>query len=134
MAIYIHKNDIHHEYQPGDFILYHTDWNDWWTYENLYALKYVHTDTTTKLIGQVKIGQLDDSESRVPDLPNSFSQLDANRFISLGQDPTYYDSLNRLGLHVKEGLLTALNDIAFNTGLLHQHRQRDRGSRSPPAL
>lgn len=130
MAIYIHKNDIHHEYQPGDFILYHTDWNDWWTYENLYALKFVHADTTTKLIGQVKIGQLDDSESRVPDLPNSFSQLDANRFISLGQDPTYYDSLNRLGLHVKEGLLTALNDIAFNTGLLHQHRQRDVVKRS----
>ena len=43
MPIYVHKNDTQCEYLPGDFVLYHTDWNDWWTYENLYTLKYKET-------------------------------------------------------------------------------------------
>lgn len=130
MAIYIYKIGIQREYQPGDFILHHIDWNDWWTYENLYTLKYVCTDSKIILIGQVKIGQLDGTEARVPDLPDTFFELDANRFISLGQDPSYYDALNRLGLTVKEDFLRGMNDIAFNTALLYSYRQRDVVKRS----
>lgn len=129
MPIYVHNNSSRREYRPGDFVLYHIDWNDWWTYENLYTLKYIRTNSAT-VIGQVKIGQLDDSESRIPELPEQFDQLEPNRFISLGQDPSYYDALNHLALSIKEQLLNALNDIAFNTQLLYQHRQCDVVSRS----
>lgn len=129
MPIYVHKNDTQREYQPGDFVLYHTDWNDWWTYENLYTLKYVRTNSTT-IIGQVKIGQLDGSETRIPELPEHFEQLDPSRFISLGQDPSYYDALNHLALSAKENLLRSLNDIAFNTQLLSEYRQCDVVTRS----
>lgn len=38
MPIYVHKNDTQCEYLPGDFVLYHTDWNDWWTYEKRFYI------------------------------------------------------------------------------------------------
>lgn len=130
MAIYIHNSEQQQVYHPGDFVLYHhTDWNDWWTYENLYTLKHVRTNSTI-IIGQVKIGQLDNNESRIPELPEQFDQLDPNRFISLGQDPSYYDALNHLALSIKEQLLKGLNDIAFNTQLLYEYRQSDVVNRS----
>ena len=122
MPIYVHKNDTQCEYLPGDFVLYHTDWNDWWTYENLYTLKYISKNAAITTIGQVKIGQLGSSESPIPELPDCFEQLDSSQFISLGQDPSYYDALNHLALPIKEKLLNSLNDIAFNTQLLYKYR------------
>ena len=104
MPIYVHKNDTQCEYLPGDFVLYHTDWNDWWTYENLYTLKYISKNAAITTIGQVKIGQLGSSESPIPELPDCFEQLDSSQFISLGQDPSYYDALNHLALPIKEKL------------------------------
>ena len=128
MAIYVYKKGTQYDFKHGDFILYHLDWNDWWTYENLYTVKYIRSDLSQKLIGQVKIGQLDQNESKVPDLPDSFVQLDNKRFVSLGQDPSYYDEL--IGAKSRDDFLHGMNDIAFDLSLLKQNRHKDVVARS----
>ena len=130
MAVYVYKKVTQYDFKHGEFVLHHSDWNDWWTYENLYTLKYIRSDLSEKVIGQVKIGQLDKNESKIPDLPDSFDQLDAKRFISLGQEPSYYDELNHLGVNSRETLLRGMNDIAFDLSLLELNRHSDVVARS----
>ena len=96
-------------------LLYEDNWNDWFTYQTMYYLSYVDSDGTEHDIGQVKIGQFEQRSSR-PDVPDEFTRLSDN-FFSLGQDPTYYENLNLLGYEFRQGLLTALHDVALDDGL-----------------
>ena len=130
MSIYIFKSEIKHLYKQDDFLLEHNVWNDWWMYENLYTLYHVNNDRRPVRIGQVKIGQVANRSSSIPDLPSVFDALDSEVFVSLGQDTSYYEKLNRLPHDLRVGLLVGLNDIAFNTDYLVKYRKHDVISKS----
>ena len=126
MAFYIQKTGSSYESKAGDFILQHHIWNDWWRYENLYSLYYIQNNGNLFQIGQIKIGQIVGNPiPTTPELPNTFEQLDPEKFISLGQDTNYYAALNELEMTEREFVLTSLNDIAFNLDLWYKHRSKD---------
>ncbi|WP_304509166.1 AAA family ATPase [Anaerotignum sp.] len=126
MALFICNSEDDKEYKVGTFILQHNNsWNDWWRYENLYTLYYINKKKETIEIGQVKIGQVAGKVSNIPELPEEFQHLDSQKFISLGQDTDYYDSLNKLGVKKRETVLNSLNDIAFKPDLLQRYMSLD---------
>ncbi|WP_329560884.1 ATP-binding protein [Streptomyces uncialis] len=93
------------------------DWDDWFQFNTQYDLRYQDEHGDIHDVGQVKIGQFDmAADQSRPDLPSTFSQLD-NRFFSVGQDDSYYQSLNRLGSKVRDEILRGLHDIALDSAL-----------------
>lgn len=87
-------------------------WNDWYTYYTMYTLAYVDSDSELNYIGSVKIGEKGLTNGR-PSLPDHFDQL-SNNFFSIGQSDTYYEELNNLGDDLRNDILSALNDMAYN--------------------
>lgn len=108
------------------------NWNDWFDYKTLYRLVYKNK-RRVKEIGEVKIGEFGmepNEESHVsPNLPDTFEQIDSHCF-SLGQDVSYYKSLNKLGEDLRFEILTKLNDIALNTKLFESALNEDVMGRS----
>ncbi|PAD93615.1 hypothetical protein CHH52_03875 [Shouchella clausii] len=108
------------------------NWNDWFNYKTLYRLVYKNK-SRVKEIGEVKIGEFEmepNEESCVsPNLPDTFEQIDP-RFFSLGQDVSYYKSLNKLGEDLRFEILTKLNDVALNTKLFESALNEDVMGRS----
>ncbi len=101
---------------PSSAYLLTDQWDDWFKYNTLYNLVVV-TEQGQQLIGGVKIGQFDmrDKQTR-PDIPDAFQELTSG-FFSLGQDDSYYESLNALGDEVRDAVLAALQDVAVNEDL-----------------
>lgn len=88
------------------------NWDDWFEFSTLYLLVVVDGDGVDHEIGGVKIGQVEmRKEQRRPSLPSRFTVLD-QAFFSLGQDDSYYESLNRLGSALRDQVLFALRDVA----------------------
>lgn len=101
-------------------IIKHSIWNDWWRYEILYMLTYYNEDSEEISLGTVKIGQKEmSSNQKQPDLPLSFVHL-SDDFFSLGQDISYYRTLNKLGRNFRDEILNALNDVAFDNELFNR--------------
>ena len=91
-----------------------SSWDDWFSFETMYSLWIFTNEGERKPIGDVKIGQYNmASNQRRPNIPVQFESL-SDEFFSLGQDESYYQLLNMLGVELKEEILTSLNDIAFN--------------------
>lgn len=108
----VERNDI--------VILYHSNWDDWFTYSTLYSVEYYDKEGREFDLGSIKIGQFNMKEGqRIPNLPDIFDKL-GNDFFSLGQDSSYYENINKLGDSFRKILLKALNDIAFNTELYNK--------------
>ncbi len=90
------------------------NWDDWFTFSTLYSLVIVDASGRSHDIGGVKIGQSGMKPSqRRPDLPTTFDELD-DIFFSIGQDDSYYESLNELGPDVRDRVLRALCDMALD--------------------
>tara|TARA_R110002072_G_scaffold302796_2_gene488839 strand:- start:1498 stop:3015 length:1518 start_codon:yes stop_codon:yes gene_type:complete len=102
----------------NQFYLIKNGWNDWWEYETLFSLSYNDENNISHRIGNLKIGQFNFSsvEGKTPEIEKEFDRLD-KRFFSIGQDVSYYKSLNDLGDEKRELVLRALNDIAFDKDL-----------------
>jgi ABC-type molybdenum transport system ATPase subunit/photorepair protein PhrA len=97
--------------------LIHDNWDDWFTFNTLYSLVYVDGKGERHTIGGVKIGQFKmRKKQRRPKLDDEFDVLD-ERFFSLGQDDSYYQNLNELGIPVRDRILTGLRDVAFDLNL-----------------
>jgi predicted ATPase len=95
-------------------ILIEDDWNDWWRFKTQYLLIYVDSEREAHAIGQVKIGQMGMAADQLrPELESAFTRLD-RRFFSVGQDESYYQNLTELGEEVRNTVLRALGDIAFD--------------------
>jgi hypothetical protein len=89
------------------------DWDDWFRFSTMYNLIVINNSGERHDVGRVKIGEFGMSEDqRRPDIPQSFTAL-GPRFFSLGQDDSYYANLNELGSDVRDGILTALRDLAI---------------------
>jgi predicted ATPase len=93
------------------------NWNDWYKYRTLYTLVIAGTNGEMHHIGGVKIGEFSMPKERDrPDLPRTFTELE-DGFFSLGQDDSYYESLNQLGTDVREAVLRGLRDAALDLEL-----------------
>lgn len=93
-------------------------WDDWFRYNTMYDLYVLDSSAEKHYIGKVKIGQKGMSKGqRRPELPPFFSSL-TEEFFSLGQDSYYYEKIKNLGDARRKEILTALNDIAYNTKLI----------------
>ncbi|HBN9817942.1 TPA: AAA family ATPase [Pseudomonas aeruginosa] len=90
------------------------NWDDWFTYSTQYLLVVFDDKGERHRIGEVKIGQFGMEEGqRRPKIPRSFNTL-GEEFFSLGQDDSYYESLNKLGPEVRDRILRALGDVALD--------------------
>ncbi|MDE1161181.1 MAG: AAA family ATPase [Acidobacteriaceae bacterium] len=94
-------------------VLVTDSWDDWFRYSTMYTLFVFDEKAVRHRIGSVKIGQFDMKlDQRRPAVPAEFENL-GDRFFSLGQDDTYYESLNQLGAEIRDQVLTALVDLAL---------------------
>lgn len=101
-------------------ILFHSNWDDWFTYSTLYSVVYYDREGLEIDLGSIKVGQFNMEEGqRIPNIPEFFKSL-GNEFFSLGQDSSYYENLNKIGDSFRKIVLEALKDIALNTELYHQ--------------
>lgn len=101
-------------------------WDDWGKYRTQFYLTVIDPKGEKHGIGQVKIGSrgLKPHASgpdippghRFPDLDEDFTQLDEECF-SLGQDEEYYSNLDALGDPIREQVLIALRDVAWDIDL-----------------
>ncbi|TDF95186.1 hypothetical protein [Paenibacillus piri] len=97
-------------------------WNDWWEYRTMYTVYYIDMDGDRQNIGSVKIGQFDMvAKQDRPHLPETFDKLPGT-FFSIGQDVSYYETLNEIGDDFRQHVLTALNDIALLPGMYENAR------------
>ena len=119
-------------------IYLHKDgWNDWFKYETMFYLSYSDEKGNTVELGSIKIGQIG-MEQRTPDLPKTFETL-TDSFFTLGQSEDYYENVKKLEHgELREDILTALRDIAYNLTIFEAVKQenvtreslmRDLGSR-----
>jgi predicted ATPase len=99
------------------------EWDDY-RYRTQFYLVYNDSQGRRHDIGQVKIGRFGmDEEDRRPLIPPRFSDLSAE-FFSLGQDASYYESIEELG-EVGQEILSALNDIAADSALFSRAVDED---------
>jgi ABC-type polar amino acid transport system ATPase subunit len=89
-------------------------WDDWFKYSTMYRAFYRDVDGDEHVLGEVKIGQFDmELQQRRPEIPGNFPAL-GDEFFSLGQDDSYYEKLNELGVEVRNTFLTAMRDVALD--------------------
>ncbi len=94
-------------------VLVTDNWDDWFRYSTMFTLFLFDEQGIRHRIGSVKIGQFDmELDQRRPSLPTEFENL-GDQFFSLGQDDTYYESLNQLGAETRDEVLNALVDLAL---------------------
>lgn len=109
---------------PGDAkdkVFLQTDgWDDWFKFNTMYVAFYFDKEGGIHRIGEVKIGEFGlTSEKRTPNIPANFTNL-GGQFFSVGQDDSYYDTLNRLGEQFRNAFLTAMRDIALDSELFER--------------
>lgn len=98
-------------------VLIKDNWDDWFTYETKSFMKYIDENGVAKDIGNLKIAMFEmGDEQRTASIPLKFNCLSSD-FFSLGQSDYYYDNIKQIGDEIREEILTALNDIAYNLSL-----------------
>lgn len=102
--------------------VWNTGWDDWFQFATMHGLLYVDRDGASHRLGDVKIGKVGlrgakageaEPDERTATLPPKFKKLPAS-FFSLGQDDSYYQTLNDLGDDLREFVLTGMRDIAYD--------------------
>lgn len=101
-------------------------WDDWGKYQTQFYLIVFDENGEMHEAGNVKIGQFGLAPSptiepgkRAPAIPEDFDILDES-FFSLGQNETYYETLNLLTPELRLRILQALKDVAFNLELFEK--------------
>ncbi|MDR6661235.1 hypothetical protein J2W51_003821 [Tardiphaga robiniae] len=112
-------------------ILIPNNWDDWFEFETVYALIVFDENGKQHEAGSVKIGERGLKGRRAtpgpqvpgfrsPSVPaNSRAALPPSLF-SLGQDETYYETLNQLSEDLRLSVLRGMRDIAFDLQLLEE--------------
>jgi hypothetical protein len=98
------------------FVFAKNNWDDF-GYKTQYEIEYYpsHDPAESIFLGSVKFFDKDEKNG---DLPNSFFSLDTN-FCSLGQSNGFYSNLREfLDTETSDYYLDAVNDLAFNRGLV----------------
>lgn len=111
---------------PGHAYLIRDGWDDWFKFRTTFKLVVFGDDGQRFDPGSVKVGQLGLLPSatvapgmRAPELDQQFNRLN-ERFFSLGQDETYYETLNTLPEALRTAVLEGLRDCAYNLQIFEQ--------------
>lgn len=106
--------------------LHADNWDDWGKYRTMFQLTVFDHDGVAHKAGNVKIGHIGlapgseiELNQRAPALEPEFDRLPNSHF-SLGQNETYYETLNELPADIKAAVLEGLKDCAFNLDLFDQ--------------
>ncbi|MDO9333733.1 MAG: AAA family ATPase [Dehalococcoidales bacterium] len=103
----------------------HVDrWDDWSKYRTQFYLSVFDGSGRLHTVGSVKIGSLGLKPGRVvspnvraPLLLATFDELPPG-FFSVGQNETYYETLNQLDTNLKNRILRGLRDLALDLEML----------------
>lgn len=105
------------------FALILDKWNDWWTYNTMYTLVYIDDSSKEHYIGSVKIGNDALRDGRL-NLDDEFIRL-SDDYFSLGQSREYYENLSKLGGDIRNEVLQALKDIAYDTTKYYKYKNQN---------
>lgn len=108
-----------------DAVLIRDAWDDF-GYRTLFTL-HIKTFESWTEVGTVKIGHVATDGENFGNyaLPERFSRLDRSRWFSVGQDESYYYALRDMPSAVREEVLTALRDIAYDEDSFRLARNQD---------
>lgn len=113
------RRQLRKKAQNKVFLLTDT-WDDWFKYSTMYVVFYLDEVGKRHRIGEVKIGKFGMlSDERRPDVPTEFTELNET-FFSLGQDDSYYQTLNDLGGTFRDSYLKAMRDVASDADLFER--------------
>ena len=113
MRFFVHTWRKSTQQQPLTAHLTPSSWNDY-NFVTLHYLVVVDAKGEAHKIGQVKIGEVGQQPDTVlTNLPTKFEYL-PERFFSLGQNDSFYSSLQELGNELNSLILSALNDVAYS--------------------
>ncbi|MER6424028.1 AAA family ATPase [Streptomyces sp. NPDC001137] len=93
-------------------------WNDQ-GFVTMFHLVVHDEDGVRRDIGEVKIGQFGMTPRSSVPVPRDFDHLD-DTFFALGQDDSYYTNLGNLRGDLREQVLSALRDMAFDARIFAQ--------------
>ncbi|MFF2632902.1 AAA family ATPase [Microbacterium sp. NPDC058021] len=133
MRFYVESGHAPDPNHRGAVRLTRQDWDDWFKYATLYSVEYIDAEGREHYVGNTKIGRFGLKPARARDAgpgertpapPSAFDRLPAD-FFSLGQDPSYYEDLTKLGGQIREAVLLGLRDIAHDPDLLRQAESED---------
>ena len=101
-------------------------WNDWWEFRTMFHMYYLDAEGDRRDVGSVKIANVDqeygENEKGETLLPRKFQRL-SDRYVSVGQDDSYYSNLNGiLGPNKAHIVLRALGDLAINPARFEEVR------------
>lgn len=98
--------------------LLESEWDDWFEFSTVYIL-FAFDQAGQKIrVGEVKIGQFGMiSEQRRPSLPKQGEGSLGDKFFSLGQDASYYETLNTLSPDLRNQVLLVMRDVAADLKL-----------------
>ena len=106
-------------------------WDDWGKYRTQFYLRVYDEKGVMYDIGSVKIGHIGllpssiiAENARAPKLPEQFTALPDNYF-SLGQNETYYETLQTLPEKISLAVLTGLRDMAYNLDIFESVKQEN---------
>jgi hypothetical protein len=122
-----HPNEVPEVAQGKAFLVF-DNWDDWGKFRTQFQLVVFNHEGVKLLPGSVKIGEFGLQAAtapeikpgfRAPTLKNEFEALDKDHF-SLGTNETYYETLNRLSVDLRDRVLKGLNDCAFDLHLFER--------------
>lgn len=109
-------------------LLMEDNWNDY-TYKTQYFISYYDNEGQKKFESQVKIIVDNEMKNLINNgadeynyhsfIPLQFNRLESG-FYSVGAGESYYKKLSSIDSDIREAILTALNDIAFNVSLFEK--------------
>lgn len=128
---YVIKQSQHidiNNFLPPFVLLKEDNWNDY-SYKTQYFISYYDKECQKKFESQVKIIVDDEMKSLINNgadeynyhsfVPLKFNRLESG-FYSVGAGESYYEKLSSIDSDIREAILTALNDIAFNVSLFEK--------------
>lgn len=105
-------------------VLQYDNWNDF-GYRTSFGLSVFDGAGVLHEIGLIKIGSSGMTSDRSVQMPvGSFEAL-GKEYFSLGGGTEFYEKIRNLDVELREQLLVALKDMAYNLETFHKYREED---------
>lgn len=127
MAVKFRKATLGASAVPGEISIWIFDnnWDDWFKFETVFSLVLFDHLGNKYDIGQTKIARQGlTPKDRRPEIPSEFDAL-APEFFSLGQDESFYETLNQVGHGVATQVLAGLRDCASDLDIFSKYLEEE---------
>lgn len=106
-------------------LLLPVEWNDWWKFETLYAVRFVSESESFVDMGNVKIGSSEPLSDSSRPLPPEFESEEGlpSEYFSLGQDEVYYQQLRKLDPSNRTSFSESMRDMVSDPVIFEQNRR-----------